>query len=80
VSSLPHAPDRSGAAAERARRGWWGFTFPLGTLASAAGALGAELGTPAWTAIGATLSAAVVLLWAYVAARTAVEAVRGSVL
>jgi tellurite resistance protein TehA-like permease len=62
------------------RRGWWGFTFPLGTLASAAGAFGTELDSLAWRAVGAALSAAVVGLWAYVATRTAIESVRGSIL
>jgi hypothetical protein len=49
-------------------------------MASAANAFGSELDSFAWRVIGALLSGAVVILWAYVATRTAVEAVRGTVL
>jgi hypothetical protein len=49
-------------------------------MASAATALAADLDSPAWRALGAAGSVAVVLLWIYVAVRTAVESVTGSVL
>jgi hypothetical protein len=49
-------------------------------MASAATALGVDLDSSGWRVIGAAGTAAVVLLWLYVAARTAVEGVKGSIL
>ena len=53
---------------------WWGFVFPLGTLASAAVSFAKEFDSGGFRIIGTTLSLAVVVLWIVVGFRTVVEA------
>ncbi|KAL8287108.1 hypothetical protein RQP46_004114 [Phenoliferia psychrophenolica] len=43
--------------------GWWGFTFPLGTMATSAILLAAELDSTAFRAFAMVLSVPVVLFW-----------------
>ncbi|SDH83105.1 Tellurite resistance protein TehA [Rhodococcus triatomae] len=49
---------------------WWSFTFPLGTCALGATALGAALGSEAIRAFGLVLWGVLCLVWAAVAAAT----------
>lgn len=50
--------------------GWWGCTFPVGTLATASGQLGEELDSTFFRVIGTILSICVILLALMVASGT----------
>ncbi|CRK17724.1 hypothetical protein BN1708_003005 [Verticillium longisporum] len=50
--------------------GWWGFTFPLGVLATCTGMLGRELDSDVFRVLTMVLSLSVCLLWLVVAVRT----------
>ncbi|KAK0391113.1 hypothetical protein NLU13_0615 [Sarocladium strictum] len=57
--------------------GWWGFTFPLGVLATCTGALAQNLDSDFFKIACMILSLSVVLLWIAVASRTLRMAVSG---
>ncbi|KAM0328078.1 hypothetical protein ACHAQA_005481 [Verticillium albo-atrum] len=57
--------------------GWWGFTFPLGVLATCTGMLARELDSAVFKALTMVFSLAVCLLWFVVAVRTLRLAVTG---
>lgn len=50
--------------------GWWGFTFPIGVLATCTGALATNLDSAFFRVFTMMLSISVVALWAVVAVRT----------
>lgn len=60
--------------------GWWGFTFPIGTMATAAIQFSSTLDSIAFKVVAMILCCAVIALWLYIAARTVVEGYRGTVL
>jgi tellurite resistance protein TehA-like permease len=49
---------------------WWGFTFPLGTVVTAASGLAAQTGSPALAALAAVLYVLLVAAWSTVGVRT----------
>ncbi|KAF8320763.1 hypothetical protein DL93DRAFT_2224480 [Clavulina sp. PMI_390] len=59
--------------------GWWGFTFPIGVFATATTALAKELNSTALRIAGTFVSLCVVLLWAFVASKTAILGWEGSI-
>lgn len=59
--------------------GWWGFTFPVGTMATAMILLSKQLDSSACRVVAAILSVAVIFLWLFIAARTAFAAVLGDI-
>lgn len=50
--------------------GWWGFTFPIGVLATCTGQLATSFDSTFFRVVTMVLSLAVVALWAVVAAKT----------
>lgn len=59
--------------------GWWGFTFPLGTFASAASQFGQEFDSKAFKVLGTILSVIVTLLWLFISFMTLLKAVKGEI-
>ena len=57
--------------------GWWGFTFPLGVYAVTTLKLGGVLQLVVFDVLGVVFVAGLAVMWAVVAARTAVGAYRG---
>ena len=49
---------------------WWSFTFPVGTVVTAASGLAARTGSPALTGLAVLLYAVLIAAWLTVAART----------
>ncbi|SPO37030.1 related to Malic acid transport protein [Pseudozyma flocculosa] len=58
--------------------GWWGYTFPLGTFATATTQLGRMLDSRAFLVLGTVLSAIVALLWLGLFVVTGWKAVTGT--
>ncbi|KAK7218749.1 hypothetical protein V2G26_006752 [Clonostachys chloroleuca] len=57
--------------------GWWGFTFPLGVLATCTSLLAENLQSQFFQVATMILSLSVVLLWAVVAVRTMLQVITG---
>lgn len=57
--------------------GFWGFTFPLGVYASSTILIGQELPSLFFRVLGTIFGVAVILLWVFIAARTAKGAYSG---
>ncbi|KAM0200859.1 hypothetical protein ACHAPI_002525 [Fusarium lateritium] len=57
--------------------GFWGFTFPLGTLATSANALSETLDSDFFRVATMIISLAVIVLWMFVATMTATDAITG---
>lgn len=55
-----------------------GFTFPIGTFAVAANTFAVELSSTPFRVIGTVLSSLEILLWLYIASRTAYGAFTGT--
>lgn len=56
------------------------YRFPIGTMATATTLLAKELDSEGFRVLAMILSVSVVILWLYIATRTAIEAVKGTVL
>lgn len=59
--------------------GWWGFTFPLGVLATCTGMLARDLDSLFFRALTMVLSLSVCLLWLVVAVHTLRQALTGEI-
>ncbi|KAF6844462.1 c4-dicarboxylate transporter malic acid transport [Colletotrichum musicola] len=59
--------------------GWWGFTFPLGVLATCTGMLAQELDSAFFRVATMVFSISVCLLWLLVAVRTLHQAISGEI-
>ncbi|KAF6820230.1 c4-dicarboxylate transporter malic acid transport [Colletotrichum sojae] len=59
--------------------GWWGFTFPLGVLATCTGMLAQELDSTFFRVATMVFSISVCLLWLLVAVRTLHQAISGEI-
>ncbi|KAK1699988.1 voltage-dependent anion channel [Colletotrichum godetiae] len=59
--------------------GWWGFTFPLGVLATCTGMLAQDLDSPFFRVMTMIFSLSVCFLWLLVAVRTLHQAISGEI-
>ncbi|WYZ45214.1 hypothetical protein EsH8_VIII_000530 [Colletotrichum jinshuiense] len=59
--------------------GWWGFTFPLGVLATCTGMLAQDLDSAFFRVMTMIFSLSVCLLWLLVAVRTFHQAISGDI-
>lgn len=59
--------------------GWWGFTFPLGTLCAATGQLALEFNSTAFRVFGSLFTTLEVLLWLGIGSMTMYRALQGEI-